>query len=416
MDVFMSYVNLKHKPSKKNFICEYYVEPATRQVLEDLPSESSIGTWTEVKTMKKNIQRLGATVFSVRKNIVRVEYPSELFEPGNIPQLLSDVAGNIFGMKVLKNLRLLDINFPDSYIKKFKGPKFGIPGVRKVLKIKDRPLVGAIIKPKVGLNPKQHAKVAYEAWVGGCDVVKDDENLTDHKFNPFRKRITETLKMRAKAERETGERKAYMPNVTAPYEEMLKRAEFVKAHIGRYAMIDIVTCGFSALQSFRDQDLGLIIHAHRAMHATLTRNKKHGISMLLLAKLARLAGVDQLHIGTVVGKMEGGREEVMEIEGEIEKKIIQPKNHVLTENWLHIKPVFAVSSGGLHPGHVPKLVQMLGRDIIIQMGGGIHGHPSGTKAGARAARQAVEATIKNVSLREYSKYHKELNLALQRWK
>ena len=270
-------------------------------------------------------------------------------------------------------------------------------------------------KPKLGLSWKEHAKVAYEAWVGGCDIVKDDENLTNQRFNPFKKRVIETLKMRDKAEEETGERKMYMPNITAETLEMLSRGKFVRDHGGEYIMVDIITAGWSGLQSVRDQELG-VIHAHRAMHAALTRNKEHGISMLVVAKCARLVGVDQLHIGTAVGKMEGGVDEVEAIEREIGLNFIRERgrSHILAEEWGKIKPVFPVASGGLHPGLVPALTRIMGFDIIIQMGGGIHGHPHGTRAGASAARAAVEAAVEGIPLSDVK--NSELQQALRFWR
>ena len=170
---------------------------------------------------------------------------------------------------------------------------------------------------------------------------------------------------------------------------MIKRAELVERLGGKFIMIDVVTEGFGALQTLREADFKMAIHAHRAMHAAFTRNKKHGISMMVLADLIRLIGCDSLHIGTVVGKLEGSLEEVSEIEEEIEKKKVKETKIRLSQNWNKIKPVMAVSSGGLHPGHVPFLIKHLGKDIIIQMGGGIHAHPNGTGAGARAARAIV---------------------------
>ena len=154
------------------------------------------------------------------------------------------------------------------------------------------------------------------------------------------------------------------------------------------------------------------------MHAALTRNPKQGISMLVIAKICRLIGLDQLHVGAIVGKMSGGREETKLVGEEIEKQIIREKeeSHVLAENWLNIKPMFAVCSGGLHPGKVPDLIKAMGKDIVIQMGGGIHGHPKGTKAGAMAARQAAEAAVKGIPLKEYAKKHSELREALEKWK
>lgn len=413
----MSYINLNYRPSETDLICEFRIEPEKESMIRDaaekIASESSIGTWTEIKTMKPRIKNLAAKVFEIKGNWIKVAYPIDLFEPGNMPQILSSVAGNIFGMKAVCNLRLEDIHWSYKLMKSFKGPFFGIQGVRKLIKVKDRPLTGTIVKPKLGLNEKEHARVAYEAWIGGVDIVKDDENLSNLKFNKFEKRVIETLKMRDKAEKETGERKMYMPNVTAETNEMIRRARFVKERGGEYAMVDILTAGWSGLQSLRNEELKLVLHAHRAGHAALTRNKKHGISMLVIAGIARLIGVDQLHIGTVIGKMEGPKEEVLAIGEEIERGIIKKHGHVLSENWRHIKPIFAVASGGLHPGLVPYLVEELGKDIIMQFGGGIHG--LGTYTGAMAVRQAVEATMQNISLKEYAKTHKELDTALKKW-
>lgn len=402
----MAYVDLKYKPSE-DLVCEFYLEPAKgismRKAAEYVAAESSTGTWTKVFTEKPYMQELAARVFSIKEKQVRIAYPPALFEPGNIPQILSSIAGNIFGMKSVRNLRLVDIHIPECLTKAFKSPKFGIRGVREILGVKDRPLVGTIVKPKLGLHPDDHAKVAYEAWVGGCDIVKDDENLSNQGFNPFLERVLKTLEMRKKAEEETGEKKVYMPNVTAETDEMLRRAKFVKDNGGRYAMVDIVTCGFSSVQTLRNKGFGLVLHAHRAMHAAFTRNKKHGMSMTVLAKLARLVGMDQIHIGTVIGKMEGGKEVIVIAEW-------------LRNEFYDLNTTFPVCSGGLHPGHVPKLVKMLGNDIIIQAGGGIHGHRMGTKHGAIAMRQSVDSVMKGIEIKGYAKDHEDLAIALKQWK
>jgi len=418
----LNYINLKYKPRGTDLICEFYLEPnntTIEKAASNVALESSIGTWTDIATMNKRIAKtLKPSVFYInkKKNIIKIAYNENLFEKGNMPEILSSIAGNIFGMSAVKNLRLIDISFPKSIIKSFKGPKFGIRGIRKIIGIKNRPLTGTIVKPKLGLNEKEHAKVAYDAWMGGLDVVKDDENLTSMKFNRFNKRIIETLKMRNKAEKETGKVKIYMPNVTAETNEMLKRAKFVKANGGRYVMIDILTAGWSALQTLRNADLGLVIHAHRAGHAAFTRNQKHGISMLVIAKVARLIGVDQLHIGAIVGKMTGIKHEVKDIGENIENNIIHKKGtHILEQKWYNIKPTLAVCSGGLHPGCIPSLMRIMGNNIVMQFGGGCHGHPDGTKAGAVAIRQAVDSVIKKIPLKNYAKGHKELRKALDKF-
>ncbi|MFA5084216.1 MAG: type III ribulose-bisphosphate carboxylase [Candidatus Paceibacterota bacterium] len=422
---YEDYVSLNHRPSKDDLICEFYLEPnrcSMKEAAGAVASESSVGTWTEVTTAPKNLEKLAAKVFFIKGNYIKIAYPIDLFEKGNMPQIMSSVAGNIFGMKSVKNLKLIDIHFPEKIARSFSGPLYGIDGIRKLLGVKSRPLVGTIVKPKLGLNAQEHAKVAYEAWIGGCDIVKDDENLSSMSFNNFEDRIIETLKMRDLAEQRTGERKIYMPNITAETQQMIDRARFVKSMGGEYVMVDIVSCGWSALQTLREenQNLKMVIHAHRAGYAALSRNPKHGISMLVIAKIARLIGVDQLHIGTIIGKMDTPETEVVAIDQEIEKNMISKKKaeagHILEQKWYGINPVFAVCSGGLQPGHVPYLVKTLGKNIILQFGGGIHGHPLGTRAGAKAARDAAEAASHGIPLKEAAKESLELKKALERWK
>ncbi|MBE0634348.1 type III ribulose-bisphosphate carboxylase [Candidatus Bathyarchaeota archaeon] len=403
---YIDFVNRKYKPKDTDLICSFHVEPRGQPldvIAGGVAAESSVGTWTDLTTEKPYIIGKAATVYEINGNEIKIAYPIELFEPENMPNILSSVAGNVFGLEDIEALRLNDIHFPEELARSFKGPKYGIQGVRDLTGVRDRPLVGTIIKPKLGLITKDHAQVAYESWLGGCDVVKDDENLSSQRFNPFEERVIETLEARDRAESETGEKKVYLINVTAEMEEMKRRAEFVEDHGGRYMMIDILTTGWSSLQAMRDLDFKLLIHAHRAGHAAFTRSHRHGINMVVIAKVARLIGVDQLHVGTAVGKMSETREEVLE------------NIQACKEPMYGIKPTLPVASGGLHPGMVPKLVEIFGKDTVIQAGGGIHGHPDGTIIGARTLRQAVDAAMKGIPLEEYAKDHPELAKALKKW-
>jgi ribulose-bisphosphate carboxylase large chain len=404
---YLDFVDLTYEPKETELVCTFQVEPeglSLNEAAGGVAAESSVGTWTELTTEKPYVKRLAAHVFRIEDNVVKIAYSPELFEPANMPNILSSIAGNVFGLKALKNLRLLNIEFPKQLLDSFKGPAFGISGIRKLLKVPKRPLVGTIIKPKLGLETKDHAKVAYEAWLGGCDIVKDDENLSSQSFNPFETRLIQTLECRDKAQKETAERKVYMINITAETNTMLKRAQSVLDQGGEYVMVDILTCGWSALQTLRDQNFKLVIHAHRAGHAAFSKNQQHGISMKPIATVARIIGVDQLHVGTVVGKMSETKVEVLE-------NIIACKAEMG-----HLKPVLPVASGGLHPHLVPALMETFGNDFVIQAGGGIHGHPNGTICGAKAMRQAVDATLEGKTLDEYAKSHQELDDALKRWK
>lgn len=403
---YLDFVNLKYKPSESDLVCIFRVEPegvSLKEAAGAVAAESSVGTWTELTTFKCYVEKLAAHVFSLEGKIVKVAYPIGLFEPGNMANILSSISGNVFGLKALKNLRLEDVDFPERILSSFKGPRFGVEGVRKILNVYNRPLLGTIIKPKLGLKTIDHTEVAYEAWAGGCDIVKDDENLSNQAFNPFEDRIVKTLEKRDKAQAETGERKVYMANITAETNEMLRRAQFIVDHGGEYVMVDILTCGFAALQTLREQNFNLVIHAHRAGHAAFTKNTKHGVSMRVIAKTARIIGVDQLHVGTVLGKMSETRSEVIQ------------NRDALKMNMGRLKPVLPVASGGLHPRMVPALMKLFGKDFVIQAGGGIHGHPGGTRAGAKALREAIDASLAGISLEEYARVHEELSRALKTW-
>lgn len=408
MKPYFSYLHLKEKIDvKKNIVAVYKLREEEgegfREVAGGVAAESSVGTWTKVSTELAQVwKELHARVFEAdkRTGLLKIAYPLELFEPGNIPQLLSSLAGNVFGLKEVKYLKLLDLKLPEKYVKSFPGPQIGAEEVQKTVSATDRPLIGSIIKPKLGLSASEHVGVVIETFKGGADFVKDDENLTDQEFNQFEERVKRILKRLASDL--SLQSKIYAFNVTAPAELVNKRAQFVKTLGGNCVMIDFLTTGFGTLQSLREKNYGLIIHAHRAMHAALTRGS-HGVSMLVLAKLARLAGVDTLHTGTVVGKMEGKKEEVIGV------------NKFLQSRWYGLKKVLPVASGGLYPGIVPQVIRLLGKRILLNFGGGIHGHPQGSRAGAKAVVQAVEAVRKGISLRNYAKNHEELKETLDLW-
>ncbi len=425
---YTDFVNEGYKAKKTDVVCLFYFEPdgiSKKEAAGRIAAESSAGTWTTLSRLPKRLKSVMATAHDIHGNYVRIAYPIELWDEGNMPQLLSGIAGNIFGMKAIRNLRLLDVSLPNAYLRHYKGPKYGIQELRKILKVKKRPITGAVPKPKMGFSAREHSEIAYETWMGGFDLTKDDENLTTTPFNRFEERVRLMTKMRTNAEKETGDVKSALLNITGPTKIMEKRAKMLHEYGWEYAMIDVVTAGTAAMQTMRDVcgDYGLAIHAHRAMHASFDRNPRHGISMLFLGKIMRAIGVDQIHIGTVVGKLVGTKGEIMEIEKEITSRVLRGESTkksgypfpLLPQSWGRIKPVLPVSSGGVHPGIIPDILSILGTDIGLLVSGGIHGHPDGTRAGAKAALQAIDAHMKNIRLEDYAKSHRELAQALEKW-
>ena len=369
----------------------------------------------------KALPKTKAYAYCYDKNHVKVAYPLFIFEEGSVPGMMSGIGGNIFGMKAVKNLKLLDAELPLEYIKHFKGPTYGKDVIKKIFKRKSGPVTSVVPKPKIGYTAREHAeKVAYAIWKGGMDCVKDDENLTNQRFNRFEERVKFVAKYRDKAEKETGDVKEAFLNVTAPdLKELERRIKLVHDHGFKYFMLDVVVSGYTAVQTASElaHDYGMAIHGHRAMHAMMTKNPKHGMSMLYIAKLMRLIGVDQLHIGTVIGKLAGKKDEIVATKEMImQQEVDEIPGLRMPQKWGTIKPMLPVASGGLHPGLLPQIFDIYGTmDIVVQVGGGTQGHPMGIEAGARAVMQAIEAYKKGISLDEYAKTKKELKSALEKW-
>ncbi len=382
-------------------IAKYHVETdlPIQKAAEAIAAEQSTGTWTAVRGQDNP---LAARVILAEGDNVEIGFPEELFEPGNIPQYLSVVAGNLFGLGDLKKVRLQDIIFPESVLSAHKGPRFGIEDARKILGVYGRPLVGTIVKPKVGLDPAGTAAVAAAAVRGGLDLVKDDETLTDQSFCPLIPRLEAVMSALDKVETETGKKAFYAVNVTTAGEEILERAQAAVDHGANMVMIDVLTSGFSALEAL-SKNMQVPIHVHRTMHAAFTRDKGHGISMPVISKLVRMTGGTNLHTGSYMGKM--ARET---LENDLSRD-------ALRGDWHGYKRVFPVASGGVYPAKVHGNLDGYGIDCIIQAGGGVHGHPDGTTAGARAMVQAADAWLKHIPLKEYAKDHKELETALRFW-
>ena len=292
------------------------------------------------------------------------------------------------------------MRIPPHYTKTFQGPPHGIVMEREYLNKYGRPLLGATVKPKLGLSARNYGRVVYEALRGGLDFTKDDENINSQPFMRWRDRFLFCMEGVATAPwPQTGEIKGHYMNVTAAtMEDMYERAEFAKELGSVIIMIDL-TIGYTAIQSMAKwaRANGVILHLHRAGHGTYTRQKTHGVSFRVIAKWMRLAGVDHIHAGTVVGKLEGDPNAIARLLRHAARATIatpDPGSGLYFEqDWASMPGVMPVASGGIHAGQMHQLLHYLGEDVVLQFGGGTIGHPDGIAEGAAANRVALEAMI-----------------------
>lgn len=404
-----SYLHLGEPADPDRYvICKYRVSTdlPMEKAAEAIAAEQSTGTWTGISTLDSSIfERLGARIIDITGDMVTAEFPVDDFsiEVGSVPQILSVIAGNLFGLGALNGVRLEDVTFPKEITSQFNGPKFGAEGIRKALGRPEKPLVGTIVKPKIGLSPEKTAEYVYEAGSGGLTNSKDDETLVDQPFCPIQDRTVKVAEALDRLEEE-GHLMLHAINVSTRGDKIVELAEKVQSWGARQIMVDVITCGFGAVQALaEDPSIKVPIHVHRTMHGAFTKDPHHGVAMLPLSKLVRMCGGDALHIGTLgVGKMSAGAHEDSNLVACLGDDV-------------PYKTVMPVCSGGVYPGIVGSIIERSGFDVQIQAGGGVAGHPDGVRGGAKAMCQAVDAAFNGIPASEYAKDHRELALALEKW-
>jgi ribulose-bisphosphate carboxylase large chain len=405
----MGYFQPDYVPQDSDILCAFRLVPQegidADEASAAVAGESSTATWTVVWTDRLTAYEMYQgrcykvePVPGTNQYIAHIAYSLDLFEEGSIANLTSSIIGNVFGFKALKSLRLEDMRIPPHYTKTFQGPAHGIVMEREYLNKYGRPLLGATVKPKLGLSARNYGRVVYEALRGGLDFTKDDENINSQPFMRWRDRYLFAMEGVANAMAQTGEIKGHYMNVTAAtMEDMYERAEFAK-EIGSVILMVDLTIGYTAIQSMAKwcRRNGLICHLHRAGHGTYTRQKTHGVSFRVIAKWMRLAGVDHIHAGTVVGKLEGDPNAIRGFYATLRENKLQPDRSLglyFEQDWASMPGTMPVASGGIHAGQMHQLLHYLGEDVVLQFGGGTIGHPDGIAEGATANRIAVEAMI-----------------------
>jgi ribulose-bisphosphate carboxylase large chain len=371
-----------------------------------LAGESSTATWTVVWTdlltacdlYRAKAYRVDGVPGSDGVYFCYIAYDIDLFEEGSLANLTASIIGNIFGFKAVKALRLEDMRFPYALLKTFQGPATGLVVERERLDKFGRPLLGATVKPKLGLSGKNYGRVVFEGLKGGLDFLKDDENINSQPFMRYRERFLYSMEGVNHAASLTGEVKGHYLNVTgATMEDMYERADFCAELGSIIVMIDLVI-GYTAIQSmaYWSRKNDVILHLHRAGNSTYSRQKNHGMNFRVICKWMRMAGVDHIHAGTVVGKLEG---DPLMIKGfyntllDFSSDVSYPRGLFFAQDWASLRKCVPVASGGIHCGQMHQLINYLGDDVVFQFGGGTIGHPDGIQAGATANRVALEAMV-----------------------
>src|SRR6516225_6974959 len=406
----MGYFEPDYEPKDTDIIACFRVTPQEgvdpAEAAAAVAGEPSTATWTVVWTdrltaceaYRAKAYRVDPVPGTQDQYFAYIAYDLDLFEPGSIANLTASIIGNVFGFKPLKALRLEDMRLPIAYVKTFQGPATGIVAERERLDKFGRPLLGATVKPKLGLSGRNYGRVVFEALKGGLDFCKDDENINSQPFMHWRDRFLYCMEGVNRAQAATGEVKGTYLNVTAAtMEDMYERADFAKQLGSVIIMIDLVI-GYTAIQSMakwaRRNDM--ILHLHRAGHSTYSRQKSHGMNFRVICKWMRMAGVDHLHAGTVVGKLEG---DPLMVKGFYETlrsayaPVSLQNGLFFKQDWASLNKVMPVASGGIHAGQMHQLLDYLGEDVVLQFGGGTIGHPMGIQAGATANRVALEAMV-----------------------
>ena len=318
----------------------------------------------------------------------------------NLSTLLATVAGNLFELGEVTGLRLLDIDMPEGYAKRFPGPKFGIPGTRELSGVHGRPLIGTIIKPSIGLSPQQTAQMVDSLCAADIDFIKDDELMADPPYAPFNARLEAVMPVIMKHADRMGRKPMYAINISGSIDDMLRRHDAVLKAGGTCVMVSANWVGFAAVEHLRGHT-ELPIHGHRNGWGALTRHPQLGFSFAAYQKLWRLAGVDHLHVNGV------------------RSKFWEPDDSVIASAkscqapFAGVQPVMPVFSSGQWAGQAPDLFQQLGStDLMHLAGGGILGHPDGIAAGVASMRAGWEAAVSGVSLEAYARNHPALQKAL----
>jgi 2,3-diketo-5-methylthiopentyl-1-phosphate enolase len=372
--------------------------------------EGSTGTWEKVEEDTDELRKAMSSKLVgyheipsddpyTKAAIVQLAFPIRAWGD-NVPMMLLAIAGNCFAYS--QNLMLTDVFIGKNLLEKFKGPKFGVDGIRKLTGVKDRPLSLHIIKPKMGMTPEQTANQVYKTAIGGADMCKDDEMLADAYNSTMEDRLPKVMEAIDRAAQKTGKKMIYMCSITDEGEKMHEKAR--KAiKLGANGLLITYSAGLAAFRKITsDPDINVPVMMHGSHMLAMIKS----VSWPVCAKLSRLCGADMMLTPTMwssipmVSMEEGLRTSFMKL-----------------APWGHIKKTFPMPCAGVYPGLAEVIISEYGKDIIIPAGGGMLGHPDGYMAGAQSWQQAIAAVMEGTPLPEAARKpeNKALRGALEKW-
>ena len=315
---------------------------------------------------------------------VRLSWPVENIGM-NLISVLSTVAGNLYELGPFSGLKLLDISFPDGFSAHYTGPKFGIKGTYEKLGFSERPVIGTIIKPSVGLNAAQTAEQVKTLLEAGLDFITDDELMVSPTYNRFEDRVDACMDVINSNAEKTGKKAMYAFNLSGTIDEMKERHDYVVKKGGTCIMINLLWVGISGIE-YMSRHTQVPIHGHRNGWGIFSRHPNLGMEYPALSKVWRLAGVDHLHTNGIRNKF-----------CETDESVLTSIRSCLSPIWSEKDCAMPVLSSGQWAGQAFDTYTAIQRTTLMYLcGGGIMGHPSGVAAGVDSVRQAWQAALEGM--------------------
>ncbi|MGI2328237.1 ribulose-bisphosphate carboxylase large subunit family protein [Planococcus sp. YIM B11945] len=321
----------------------------------------------------------------------------------SLPNLMTALAGNLYELREFSGLRLVDIELPDRFAEKYPGPKFGIQGTRDFAGVYDRPMIGTIIKPSIGLKIDEYRPMVRELAEAGLDFIKDDELCANPPFAPFEQRVKAIMEEIERVADRTGKKTMYAFNITGDIEEMKRNHDTVVEAGGTCVMVSINSIGMPSIAHLRNYT-ELPIHGHRNQWGAMTRSPLLGMSFSVYQKLCRLAGVDHLHTNGLNSKFTESNESVA-------RSIRDCLTPML--GGYEVMPV--LSSAQWAGSAIPSYAAVPSVDVLHLAGGGILAHPAGISAGVKSMQLGWEAAVQGIPLEKYAEEHTVLKQAIEKF-